>query len=226
MSDLLTRRRFTQRGVGAGFLATLGAGLPATPEATEDNRDRRLPSAGNLVLNDDGHVFLYLSDDLGKAELRRYMQSYCSKGVDTVAYCVGDMSWPTFYPSRIGEQRTSAAADDFPRLRAARNLANFAREPGSYFGAAFTILHDLGKKVLASFRMNDVHVAQVDNPHVSAFWKKHAKLQLGAAYGYYGGGLNYASEVVRSHFFDRVAEFVELYPAIDGIELDAMRSPY
>src|SRR5205823_416253 len=77
-----------------------------------------------------------------------------------------------------------------------------------------------------SFRKNDVHFAQVGNPYVSAFWKKHAKLQLGSAYGYYGGGLNYEAEGVRSHFFDRVAEFVELYPAIDGIELDAMRSPY
>jgi hypothetical protein len=121
-----------------------------------------LPSPGSLVLNDDGHVFLYLSDDLGKAELRSYLQSYCRKGVDTVAYCVGDMSFPTFYPSRVGEQRTrSSAADDFPRLRAARNLANFAREPGGYFGAVYTILHELGKKVLASFRMNDVHFAQV-----------------------------------------------------------------
>src|SRR5262249_42069670 len=100
------------------------------------------------------------------------------------------------------------------------------KEPGGYFGATFALLHELGKKILASFRMNDVHFTQVDNPHVSAFWKKHARLQLGPAYGYYGGGLNYESEVVRSHFFDRVIEFVELYPEIDGIELDAMRSPY
>jgi len=31
---------------------------------------------------------------------------------------------------------------------------------------------------------------------------------------------------VREHFFERVIEFAELYPQIDGIELDAMRSPY
>src|SRR5262249_9218917 len=151
------------------------------------------------------------SDELGKADLRRYLQSYCRKGVDTVAYCVGDMSWPTFYPSRVGEYRAnrSTSSDDLRQLRVARNLAHFAREPAGYFGTVFTILHALGKKVLASFRMNDVHFAQVDNPQVSAFWKKHARLQLGPPYGYYGGGLNYEHAVVRSHFTDRVVEFAE-----------------
>ena len=83
----------------------------------------------------------------------------------------------------------------------------------------------MGKKVLASFRMNDAHFTSPQNPNVSAFWKQHVKLALGPAYGYYGGCLDYASDVVRGHFFDRVIEFADLYPEIDGIELDAMRSP-
>ena len=57
-------------------------------------------------------------------------------------------------------------------------------------------------------------------------WKQHAKLALGSAYGYYGGCLNYAFDEVRGHFFERVVEFAGLYPQIDGIELDAMRSPF
>src|SRR5262249_5109809 len=97
---------------------------------------------------------------------------------------------------------------------------------GGYFGATFAILRELGKTVLASFRMNDAHFTAADNPNVSKFWKDHAKLTLGPAYGYYGGCLDYAAEVVRGHFCDRVAEFIEAYPQVDGIELDAMRSPF
>jgi len=43
---------------------------------------------GRLVLNDDGHVFLLLSDGLQRDDLRRYLRTYCRPGVDTVAYCV------------------------------------------------------------------------------------------------------------------------------------------
>jgi len=179
------------------------------------------------VLNDDGHVFLNLSDDLHKADLRRYLQSYCRPGVDAVAYCVGDMSWPTLYPTRVGvHYSVLAAAGEVKRNRSRKNVDNFASEPGRYFGAAFGILRELGKKVLASFRMNDAHFTSVDNPNVSEFWKQHAERALGRVYGYYGGCLNYEFDVVRQHFFDRVVEFAELYPEIDGIELDAMRSPY
>jgi hypothetical protein len=180
------------------------------------------------VLNDDGYVFLNLSDDLHKDDLRRYLQSYCCPGVDTVAYCVGDMSWPTLYPTQVGKQRTSApaASDDLRKVRTARNLANFDAATGGYFGAVFSMLRELDKKAVASFRMNDAHFTSPDNPNVSQFWKDHHQLILGSAYGYYGGCLNYEHDVVREHLFQRVVEFVKLYPEIDGIELDGMRSPY
>ncbi len=217
MSHPLTRRRFLQALAASAAVAV----------ARGQGRGQPAPSPGNLVLNDDGHVFLNLNDGLGKAELRRYLESYCRPGVGTVAYCVGDMSWPTLYPTRVGvHYRALGAGGDLRRSRAHKNVDNFADEPGGYFGAAFGILRELGKKVLASFRMNDAHFTSLDNPNVSEFWKQHAKLALGPAYGYYGGSLNYASEVVRGHFFDRVVEFVDLYPEVDGIELDAMRSPF
>jgi hypothetical protein len=217
MSNPLTRRRFL-----LGAAACAAAAVSGTEGAGQ-----RSASLGKLVLNDDGYVFLVLNDDLGKADLRRYLESYCQPGLDTVAYCVGDMSWPTLHPSRVGvPYNTLGAGDDLKRLRIYRNVDRFASEPGGYFGTVFRILRELGKKVLASFRMNDAHFTSLDNPNVSAFWKQHAKLALGSAYGYYGGCLNYASEVVRGHFFERVAEFAGLHPEIDGIELDAMRSPF
>src|SRR5262245_7467612 len=215
MSYALTRRGFLQSS--AAFAAT---GLAAA-------ENPRSPPSGNLILNDDGHVFLYLSDDLRKPDLRRYLQSYCRPGVGTVAFCVGDMSWPTLYPTKVGvHYRAMRVGDDLKRARMYKNVDNLAGEAGGYFGATFAILHELGKKVLASFRMNDAHFTSADNPNVSEFWKQHAKLALGPAYGYYGGCLNYASDIVREHFFQRVVEFAERYPKIDGIELDAMRSPF
>lgn len=227
MFQQLTRRSFLGAGTGAGVIALLGgaARWPAAAGADEGNEPSR---PGRLVLNDDGNVFLILSDGLGRDDLRRYLQSYCRDGVDTVAYCVGDMSWPTLYPTQVGNQRTttSAPSEDLRQVRVSRNLANFDREPGGYFGAVFSLLRELGKKAVASFRMNDAHFTSPDNPRVSRFWKEHHDLILGSDYGYYGGCLNYQYDVVREHFFERVVEFTKLYPEIDGIELDAMRSPY
>jgi hypothetical protein len=229
MSPQHTRRTFLGAGVGAGVLGTLGGTLADPPPAGAGTgeKGRQPPSPGTLVLNDDGHVFLYLSDGLHKDDLRRYLESYCRPGVGTVAFCVGDMSWPTFYPTKVGTHyRARRASGDLKRVRAYRNLDNVTSEPGGYFGETFRILHKLGKKVLASFRMNDAHFTSPDDPNVSEFWRKHAKLTLGSAYGYYGGCLNYASDAVRSHFHERVVEFAGLYPEIDGVELDAMRSPF
>lgn len=219
MSHATSRRRFLQAA----------AAWAAAAVATAGETSRRPPSPGKLALNDDGWVFLLLNDDLGKADLRRYLESYCRPGLDTVAYCVGDMSSPTFYPSRVGVPYTATrAAGDLKRLRICKSLESFASEPGGYFGTVFRILHELGKKVLASFRMNDAHFTAVGDPNVSEFWKQHVKLVLGpgSGYGYYAGCLNYASEIVRGHFYDRVMEFADIYPEIDGIELDAMRSPF
>ncbi len=171
----VNRRQFLQGSAACAAVAVAGGesygGLP--------------PSGGKLVLNDDGHVFLNLNDDLGKADkadLRRHLQSYCRPGLDTVAYCVGDMSWPTLYPSRLGVPYSMlGAGGDFRRLRIYKNVDSFAAEPGGYFGTVFRILRELGKKVLASFRVNDAHFTSLDNPNVSEFWKQHAKLALGAA---------------------------------------------
>jgi hypothetical protein len=74
--------------------------------------------------------------------------------------------------------------------------------------------------------MNDAHFTSLDNPNVSEFWKKQAQRTLGPVYGYYGGCLNYEFDEVRTHIYERIVEFAELYPEIDGVELDCMRSPY
>ena len=221
-SDLtLHRRQFLRVGSAACLAATTVA------LASADEKPRSPRSLGSLILNDDGYVFLNISDDLRRDDLRRYLQSYCQPGVDTIAYCVGDMSWPTLYPTKVGvHYKDTRPENNLKSIRIHRNVDNFASEPGGYFGTAISLLHELDKTAIASFRMNDAHFTQVDNPNVSEFWKQHAQRTLGAAYSYYGGCLNYEHEEVRQHIYERIVEFARLYPEIDGIELDCMRSPY
>lgn len=226
-----SRRDFLKRSVG---IAATGSVVPywQTAQGAESGSARpgRKHTAlrSNLAVNDDGWVFLVLNDNLRKEDLRRYLQSYCREGVGAVAYCVGDMSWPTFYPTQVGVHWSAVRSDaksNFQMSRLYRNIENFASESGGYYGTVFDIIHGFGKKAVASFRMNDAHFHTDLSAH-SELWKQHAKLSLGKAYGYFGKCLNYEFDIVRSHFQSLVKEFVELYPEIDGIELDAMRNPY
>jgi hypothetical protein len=207
------------------LLISAASAATAAAQAVQAAPARRNP--GSLILNDDGYVFLSLSDDLHKDDLRRYLQSYCQAGVHTIAYCVGDMSWPTLYPTKVGVHYEAVKPEgNIKSIRVHRNVMNFDEEPGGYFGTVISLVRELGKTVLASFRMNDAHFTQVDNPNVSEFWRTHAKRTLGPVYGYYGGCLNYEHDEVRQHVYDRIVEFAALYPDIDGIELDCMRSPF
>lgn len=223
-----SRRHFLESTFAAGVAAPLLGALATNGESAQDDPNRSNPKSkilsSNLVVNDDGFVFLCLNDDRNEEELRRYLKGYCRGGVGTVAYCVGDMSWPTLYPTKVGVHYSAARSQELARMY--RNADNFAAQPGGYLGTVFRIIHELGRKAVASFRMNDTHFTTVGNPNASEFWKQHAQLTLGPEYGYYGGALNYAHSEVQSHFLSRVKEFVELYPEIDGIELDAMRSPF
>jgi len=233
MSDALSRRRFMQAAVAAGTAVSatnlVAASGPKKDSGTpgRDPNRKRAAFKSNLVLNDDGHVFLCLNDNLTKKDLQRYIQSYCREGVGAIAYCVGDMTWPAFYPSRLVMHRSDVDyGGKLKAVRVNRNLENFSQEKGGYFGTAFRIVRELGKKALASFRMNDAHLTSAANKNASRFWQERKNMILGKQYGYYGGCLNYAFELVRDHFKALVKEFAELYPEIDGVELDAMRSPF
>ena len=232
MSDSLTRRQFMQAAAAGTAAAAVNPIAGTGADSDSGGPDRKSPRKhatlkSNLVVNDDGHVFPFLNDNLTKEDLQLYIRSYCRQGVGAVAYCVGDMTWPAFYPTQIGVRRSDVDyGGNFKAVRASRNIESFDSEEGGYFGTAFRIIRGLGKKVIASFRMNDAHLTSAPNQNPSRFWKEQRKMALGSVYGYYGGCLNYAFDLVREHFKAMVKEFVELYPQIDGVELDAMRSPF
>ena len=64
MSRPLNRRQFLQ--ASAACVAAVAGAKTLGAERS---------SPGKLVLNDDGHVFPYLTDNLHKADLRRYLRS-------------------------------------------------------------------------------------------------------------------------------------------------------
>ena len=179
---------------------------------------------GGVVINDDGYIVIGLYDNITEQNLRNYLKSYCTEGVSSIAYCVGDMTWPAFYPTKIGDRHNDKdTTGSLREYRYTKNLSNFDAEKGGYFGAVFRIIQSLGKKAIASFRMNDAHL---DWP--TSLWKKHPEWRLGrdSGYGRLSQTFNYAIPEVRAHFKAMVKEFIEFYPEIDGVELDAMRNPF
>ena len=148
MSDRLNRRRFLGTAAGAAAAAAAHAATGATAHAQTgaSQPGQKQAFRSNLVVNDDGYIFLGLNDDLGKADLRRYLQSYCRAGVGAVAYCVGDMSLPTFYPTQVGVHYSKFRdGADLEHCRIYQNADNFASEPGGYLRDVH-ILRDLGRK--------------------------------------------------------------------------------
>jgi hypothetical protein len=224
-----SRRQFIQTAIASGLAAELFAANVeiGSADASMESSRRRTGLPSNLVVNDDGENFLKTTDDLTVVDLKRYLADLCRGGVGAIAYNAGDMSSPTFYPTTVGMHYSKVRDNQPPMFRRIfSNLDKLAAEPEGYFGTVFRIVQSQGKKALASFRMNDAHMTALTNPVFSKFWKPYAENALGDEHGYYGNCLSYQSELVRNHFFARIKEFIELYPFIDGVELDGMRSPY
>ncbi len=59
-------------------------------------------------------------------------------------YCVGGMSWPTVYPTRVGTRcRALGAGGDLRRSWIYKKVDHLASERSAYFGAAFGIPREL-----------------------------------------------------------------------------------
>jgi hypothetical protein len=182
-----------------------------------------------LIFNDDGSNFLYSWDNLTGDDVRAYLQRLAGTQVDMVAYCVAFGGYVTYYDSQIAERIGSGfgVTDQVKTARVADNLHRLDDEPGGYIGCVFATLRDMGLPVVASFRMNDAHMSSDPVGTVAGrFWMNHPEWRLGEPYGYYGSCLNYAMPEVREYLRQLVLEVIALYPDIDGIELDGLRSPF
>ena len=182
-----------------------------------------------LIFNDDGSNFLYSWDNLCGDDVRTYLQRLAGTQVDMVAYCVAFGGYVTYYNSRVAERIGSGfgLTDKVKSARVVDNLRRLDDEPGGYIGCVFETLREMGLPVVASFRMNDAHMSSDPVGTVAGrFWMNHPEWRLGEPYGYYGSCLDYRQPAVREYLRQLVLEVIELYPDIDGIELDGLRSPF
>jgi len=187
------------------------------------------PEKPRIIYNDDGSNFLYAWDDLGAEDLRSYLGYLKDTHVDMVAWCVAFGGYVTYYESQVAERLGAGfmVTDRVKQRRWAHNRERIAREVGDYCGFAFETLRELGIAPLASFRMNDAHMSSDPvGPVAGRFWMNHPQWRLGEPFGYYRSCLDYAVPAVREYLRRLVAEAVELFPDIAGVELDAMRSPF
>jgi len=81
-----------------------------------------------------------------------------------------------------------------------------------------------GLEVFGSFRMNDVHMAQMQDgqgPYTDRFYREHAKWRVPGSWA-----LNYGIPEVRQYRLAQLEELVRRYP-LHGLELDFLRGiPY
>lgn len=183
-----------------------------------------------FIVNDDASTFLYNADACGPSELRQYLtDKYANREIDSVAFCAAFGAGNCYYNTRYWNRFMGLCdpINDFWAHRVQQNFALFDRAGLDYFGHAIQILQNLGIKRLASIRMNDCHA--IFSPYCrSAFWTAHPEYRLGSAAKteYYAAGLNFALPQVRQLFLEQIQEIIELFPDLDGIELDFMRSPF
>lgn len=182
-----------------------------------------------LIFNDDGSNFLYSWDDLGPGDLQAYLRRLAGTQVDLVAYCVAFGGYVAYYDSAIADPLGTgfAVGTDVKARRAARNRRRLEADGTDYLGLVFSTLAEMGLPSLASLRLNDAHMSSDPvGPVAGRFWMNHPEWRLGEPYAYYGSCLNYAVPAVREYLRLLILEVLERYPAIAGIELDAMRSPF
>jgi len=187
------------------------------------------PDRPRIIFNDDGSNFLYAWDDLGAEDLRAYLGYLEGTQVDMVAWCVAFGGYVTYYESDVAERVGTGflVTDRVRDRRFAHNRARLAREVGDYVGFVFEQLREMGIAPLASFRMNDAHMSSDPvGPVAGRFWMNHPEWRVGEAFGYYRSCLDYAAPAVRQYLRMLVAEAVEKFPQMAGVELDAMRSPF
>ncbi|MFA6929296.1 MAG: hypothetical protein WCT05_03140 [Lentisphaeria bacterium] len=183
-----------------------------------------------FIVNDDASTFLCNADACGPGELRQYLTNkYANREIKMVAFCAAFGAGNCYYNTRQWNRFMGLCdpLNDFLAHRVQNNFALFDQAGLDYFGHAIQILQELGIKRLASIRMNDCHASF--SPYCrSAFWLAHPEYRLGSAAKaeYYAAGLNFALAPVRQFFLDQVQKIIGLFPDLDGIELDFMRSPF
>ncbi len=170
------------------------------------------PSAKRLLVNNDG-TNLFWRKDLTLEMVKRHAAE-CPDAVTTYLLCPNGIQ-KMMYPGELEELSTRGALPE---------LVKAGEDP---FGLFLSELKTRRMEVFITYRMNEVHNVDKDDPDLSQFWRDHPdwRVEPGAPLGnWMAQCLDYSHNEVQDRAVAQICDLLEKYRP-DGIELDWMRFP-
>jgi hypothetical protein len=233
------------------------SGFRCANAAADERRQRRL-----IYNSDADNMFIHTKPPMKPADVFKYVDEVADSGCTSLFMCAC-YGMPMNYPSKIvemfGSDLTPAqwkeinevAADKAVTMeRAAVNLRELVKAGHDPLGLIIARASQKNLEVFISFRMNEVHHANMPDVMPSAllitrYWREHTEWHIGKpgdkltstyteiissgprpnpAFDWLPGALNYAVPEVRKLRLDQLRECCERFP-IDGLDLDFQRFP-
>lgn len=154
-------------------------------------------------------------------------------GTEVTTVVCAPMGWRFYnFPSEV--DRTWRDPDKFPRDEGSfpnwRKMVDNLAAGGDPLREALATTRKMGKRFVASFRMNDSHYVYNENwPTHNNFWRAHPEYRLGnekskSPVSGTTAIFNYSHAEVRDFYYAVLEELCTKYD-LDGVELDLQRAP-
>ena len=233
MTEHWTRRKWLQTGA-AGLLTsgTFGA-TSQNPGSAQRNASKEPAPPRRLLYNYDAWGPFLKGHSM--EAIHRNIDLFAGTQVTTVMLSP-NAGQSVSYPSQVGdmchsrplsaEQRTilyKGMGEVF--AKATEGVAElWQRQKVDAFGLLVQRALSRGMEVFGSFRMNDVHMAQMEDgkgPYTDQFYRDHPEWRVPGSWA-----LNYGVAEVQQYRLAQLEELVRKYP-LQGLELDFVRGvPY
>lgn len=181
--------------------------------------------------NMDVRYFTELLGRSSKASVEGQFAPIANTEVTTVVCC--PMGW-RFYSFPSAVDLTWKEPGKFPRDHARfpnfQKVVDYLQAGGDPLQDAVDVTRRMGKRFIASFRMNDSHYVYIENfPTHNNFWRAHPEFRLGtsterSSLSEKSMVFDYMRPEVRDFYFSVLEEIVTKYD-VDGVELDFQRAP-
>jgi hypothetical protein len=233
MANRWTRRQWLQIGAASLLSSSWGAG--GQKKQTQLSRDRSgtRSEPRRLLYNYDAWG-PFLKGHSTEA-IHRNIDLFSGTQVTTVMLSP-NAGQSLSYPSQVGEMCHSRPSDSEQRAilhkgmgdvfaKATEGIAElWQKQRIDAFGLLVQRAQKQGLEVFGSFRMNDVHMAQMQDgqgPYTDRFYREHPEWRVPGSWA-----LNYGIPEVRQYRLAQLEELVRRYP-LGGLELDFLRGiPY
>ena len=233
MTNRWTRRKWLQTGAASLLSASWAAG--------GQKKQAQLSRAGSGIRSEPRRL-LYNYDAWGPflkghstEAIHRNIDLFSGTQVTTVMLSP-NAGQSLSYPSQVGEMCHSRPLDSEQQAilhkgmgevfaKATEGIAElWQKQRIDAFGLLVQRAKKQGLEVFGSFRMNDVHMAQMQDgqgPYTDRFYREHPEWRVPGSWA-----LNYGIPEVRQYRLAQLEELVRRYP-LQGLELDFLRGiPY